>query len=537
MMKKIFKNYYVRSVFLFIIVLLIYSYTNTIFNGSSGLFHMEIPLMTYLYLLSLLWLRSSVYRAVLAMLPLALFYFVYDFYYVTYNTLFNFIQINKMSELLEVIDWKYTLLLLLMALTILVYIVNIRWSKKAGVMSLPFILLVTLLLYQPYTIQQGFRALSKEFVGFSIVKNTRKNGRLVMSFYSEAERRFIQNNLDKYRSKKYFSMSLDSDFYTKVKKRNVHLIVLESYIDPTLLQKISPSKDPKGEAYHKLFDGKENLSHSPVFGGNTSQAEFEVLCGVPAFNRVSSAEFNVFSGKESYCMPTILRTLGYRSYASNAYIPSFFNTVKAYKSIGFDRQYFPNVYTKNPTYIQQIGELKDMFDGDLFDQNIAFIKEKIAEDQPVLNYVLGIYGHDPYEIHKKHQLIIDTKTDNAVLNRVFSQYKYRTDALTQYIKQLMEIDPESIIIVVADHLPPLDKKNIYKKYGYKYDLSLNRLLIVDHSKVIKLPQEISHYNIYRYILNSLSEGYYCQKKECHIPFDEREKLLDDYYSILSFGTK
>ena len=536
MMKKIFKNYYVRSSLLFLVLLLGYSYSNTIFRGSSGLFRMEIPLTLYLYVTSLFWLRPSPYRAVLAMLPLALFYFIYDFYFVTYNALFNFIQINKIGELLEVIDWKYTLILVLMALLTMVYIFSLRWSKKAGVFTSPLVLLVLLLLYQPESIQNGFRTLSKEFVGFSIVKNTRKNGRLVMSIYSEAERRFIQNNLDRYRSKAYFSMLLDSSFKDKVKKRNVHLIVLESYIDPTLLQKISPSQDPKSEAYHKLFDTKENLSHSPVFGGNTSQAEFEVLCGVPAFNRVSSAEFNVFSGKESYCMPTILRALGYKSYASNAYKPYFFNTVKAYQSIGFDAQYFPDIYTDKPTYIKQVGELKDMFDGDLFDQNIAFVKEKMKEGKPVLNYVLGIYGHDPYEIHKKHRLLIDTKTDNVVLDRVYNQYMYRTAAITRYVKQLMEIDPESIIVLVADHLPPLDKENIYKKYGYKYDLSLNRLLVIDHSKVIKLPQETSHYNIYRYILNSLSDGYYCEEKACAVPFKEREKLLDDYYSILSFGT-
>ena len=535
-MKTVFKNYYVGSTLFFLFVLLIYSYTNRVFQGSSGLFRMEIPLMLYLYITSLLWLRPTSYRTFLAMVPMVIFYFVYDFYYMTYNTLFSFIQINKMTELLEVIDWKYTLLLLLMALLMLSYVVNIRWSKKAVVVSLPFILLLLMLFYRPAVVQTAFKMLSKEYVGFSVVKNTRKNGRLVMSLCNEAERRFIHESLKKYRTKKYFSMALDGSYSAHVKRRNVHMIVLESYIDPTLFQKIFPSHDPKVDEYKELFKEQENISHSPVFGGNTSQAEFEVLCGVPAFNRVSSAEFNVFSGKESYCLPTILRSLGYKSYASNAYKPSFFNTVKAYKSIGFDAQYFPDIYTDKPTYMRQVGELRYMFDGDLFDQNIAYVKTKIAEGKPLLNYVLGIYGHSPYELHKKHKMLIDTRTGSEEIDRVYNQYIYRTEALTRYVKQLMEIDPESIIVVVADHLPPLEKQNIYKKYGYKYDLSLNRLLIIDRSKVIKLPKETSHYNIYRYILNSLTGGYYCRQKDCNVTFEQRERLLDDYYSILSFGS-
>ena len=537
MIKKIFYNYYLKSALLFLVVLLVYSYTNTIFRGSSGLFRMEIPLTLYVFILSLIWLKPSSYRIFLAMVPVGLFYMVYDLYYMIYNTLFNFIQINKFGELVEVINWKYSVILALMGLVALLFLVNIRWSKKASVVSMPLIILVTLLLYAPQTVQNSFRMLTKEFVGFSIVKNTRKNGRLVMAIYSEAERRFIQKNLDKYRSKQLFTMSLDKAFNLSVKPRNVHLIVLESYIDPTLLQKIKPDHNSKSTEYLAMFGGKENLSYSPVFGGNTSQAEFEVLCGVPAFNRVSSAEFNAFNGSESYCLPTILRTLGYKSYASNAYKPSFFNTVKAYKSIGFDEQYFPDAYTNNPTYIKQIGELKDMFDGDLFDQNIAFIKSKIASKKPIFNYVLGIYGHDPYEIHKKHKMSINTRTENATLDRVFSQYRLRTDALTRYIKQLIILDPSSVIIVLSDHLPPLDKKNIYNKYGYAYDLSVNRSLIVDRGEVVKLDQKTTHYNLYRYILNSLSEGYYCQNNKCDVPFQKREDLLDDYYSIISFGSR
>ena len=65
--------------------------------------------------------------------------------------------------------------------------------------------------------------------------------------------------------------------------RNVHLVVLESFLDPTLYQGASYTRDPLHPSFKKLFGNKMGLSVSPVVGGRTSQAEFEVLCGVPAF--------------------------------------------------------------------------------------------------------------------------------------------------------------------------------------------------------------------------------------------------------------
>ena len=116
-----------------------------------------------------------------------------------------------------------------------------------------------------------------------------------------------------------------------LKPRNVHLLILESFLDPRLFRDLKLSRDPVHPDFAALFGDQLGLSIAPVFGGATSQAEFEVLCGVPALERLSSVEFNTFTGAPARCLPDLLGQLGYRAVASNAYKPNFFNTQSAYK--------------------------------------------------------------------------------------------------------------------------------------------------------------------------------------------------------------
>ena len=69
---------------------------------------------------------------------------------------------------------------------------------------------------------------------------------------------------------------------------NVHLIVLESFLDPTLFRNVVFSTSPVHPEFAGLFAGNEGTVRSAVFGGRTCQAEFEALCGLPPFAHVSA---------------------------------------------------------------------------------------------------------------------------------------------------------------------------------------------------------------------------------------------------------
>jgi len=226
-----------------------------------------------------------------------------------------------------------------------------------------------------------FEKVGNEIVFWSDSLSVENNGHFTMLLYREAERKVANLKTEAFRNRPVYDEAVHhhADWIkSQGANRNVHVVVMESLLDPTLMRGAKFSSNPIHPSYRKLFGKKLGYSISPVFGGKTSQAEFEVLCGVPAFEELAGVEFNAFTGSPAYCLPGLLELAGYRSIASNAYKPNFYNTIPAYKGMGFGEMYFPREYAGNAdsdTYISTgdtTGE-QYMFDGTLFKQNLDLV--------------------------------------------------------------------------------------------------------------------------------------------------------------------
>ena len=324
---------------------------------------------------------------------------------------------------------------------------------------------------------------------------------------------------------------------------------MESLLDPTLFGKARFSVDPVHPKYRALIGKVAGFSISPIFGGKTSQAEFEVLCGVPAFQELAGVEFNSFSGSPAHCLPDILNQAGYRTTVSNAYDPSFFNAVNAYRGIGFTEEFFPVEFSPNSdTYLSTgdtTGEIY-MFDSVLFSQNLRFVGEHLHSypQRPLLNYVLTMYGHSPHVLNnlkRPHIVKLIAELHDPQLERVANQFFYRSEAIAGYLEGLLAIDRNSIIIIVSDHLPPLQGTSTYKNLGYldnrQNSLYLNRLIVIENGTVTSLPT-IHHYDTPKVIMNYLSSGLYCRENFCDFTRegdqpDNRHSLHEKYLRLMA----
>jgi phosphoglycerol transferase MdoB-like AlkP superfamily enzyme len=163
----------------------------------------------------------------------------------------------------------------------------------------------------------------------------------------------------------------------------------------------------------------------------------------------------------------------------------------------------------------------------------------------MFNYLLGIYGHHPfYRNTKKRPDVIFEDSNNEQIHRISNQYYYRTKAIYEYVTELRKIDPNSIIIIVSDHLPPLDKgKGEYERLGYLKDINdkrklyFNTMLVFDGDKVIKY-NLVHHFNVPVIIMNLLTDGYYCKINKCHLdgkPY-KKEDYLNKYLTIVTEKT-
>ena len=522
--------------------------------------YLELALLLYLYWYGNAILRPSRWRALLAAVPLLLAYLGQDIYFLMYNSVFRAVELAQAPELLAILTWRYGLALLLFAalpLGFFVWSINWRRWRVLAAGALPPALLICAVIYFPERYVSEYRRVG-DLVEWGDEDTVVNNGRFMMLLYREAERRLAQSRTELFRDRARYEEQV-GQFAAWLKehgdpKRNVHLVVLESFFDPTLFKGATYTKDPIHPSFRKLFGNRLGFSLSPVVGGRTSQAEFEILCGVPAFEEMSGVEFNSFTGAAAYCLPGKLQLAGYRTMASNAYNPSFFNTRKGYQGMGFAAMFFPREFAGGmETYLSRgdtAGEGKYMFDSVLFSQNLEYITPLLqeADAPPLFNYVLTVYGHFPHLMNEdKRPMVLQMQSDfkEEQLERGANQMFYRTQAVADYVNRLIELDATSLIILVSDHVPPGQYgARSFQKLRYldnsKDSMKMNRIMIVEAGKAKKYAV-IHHYDIPALVYNFISNGLYCKTNTCGFMenklLDDRKQRHDDYMRIMAHASE
>lgn len=553
-----FRLFFLNRYFLFVLALILATEICQRCGGLPALRHawrLEIPLLLYLYWLGNRMLRPSRRQPWLAAIPAVLLYVIFDLYHMQFGRLLRITEVAQIPELIQVLTPGIRLAAFLavgIPLTLFLRAVAWRRWKSTLAAAIPLLVLSLSLALYPTGFMALFAKTQTAMVFYSDTKSAKANGRVAMMLYNEAKRRSYLQETARYQGdtpylKKY--AKLTEQIRHQRDKRNVHLVVLESFLDPSLLGAARFSKDPAHPAFSELFGGKGSLSISPVFGGGTAQAEFEVLCGVPAMRELSGIEFDVFTGSPTPCLPYLLAEGGYQTLASNAYKPDFFNSTNAYAGMGFNNIFYPREFAPGWDSYFGTGEVGDeiyMFDGDLLDSNLAFIAEKIRANKgrPLFNYIIGMYGHLPHildDAKRPRVLRVDGAPQLGQLERAVNQYYYRTEAIARFVQGLQRIDPESLVILVSDHLPSLDQGPLtYRSLNYlagvEGDIHLNRIYFIENGKVTR-HRTINHYDVPRIVLDYVTRGEYCQDGDCDFTPEEspEEKTVywEEYMTIMA----
>lgn len=532
---------------LFLTTVLLYTALSPMIEFTKGVWRMEIPLLLYLYFCLNLLIKPSRWQSLVAAFPVVILYLGHDYYYVRFDRIPKWVELTQLSELIGVLDTGLAFLLgTLILLPLAAFLLSLKASLKGVVALLPALLICSAPFFYPTEFIQIFKRLTIEIIYYSTVINVEYNGRFATALYHEAKRVEMVKNLTKYRDIEKLSLRLPEEMHKQANGKNVHLILLESFIDPTLLDAVPKTIQPAHPDYLKLVGDKQGFSISPIFGGYTAQPEFEVLCGVPAFQEFDEIEFNLFTGSETYCLPTILKNFGYTTTASNAYKPEFFNTIPAYRGLHFDNIYFAKEYTPTMTTYLSKGEEENnkfFFDEELFTQNLGHVERLLAEKKPFLNYLLTVYGHFPFDLDSKAGPPLFSLPElPAAVEKILNQHYYRTKALARYLHRLMALDPTALIVLVSDHLPPLPGgTGEYDNLGYFQNrpdrLLVNRFLVFREGKMEK-HDSFRHFNVYRLILDFITDQAYCRTMSCQNGYSiDKEAYRNDYHTIIGLATR
>jgi phosphoglycerol transferase MdoB-like AlkP superfamily enzyme len=280
-------------------------------------------------------------------------------------------------------------------------------------------------------------------------------------------------------------ISSASDF----ERRNVYIYMLEAFWDSSLLTNAGFSRDPWEERFRQLWvEGGRSTALSPVFGGHTANAEFEILCG----QEVHYARDVVFMHalvRNARCLPRMLGESGYTTFSSHPNRASFWNRVSAYERLGFGVRYF------KPDF--EFDDLNGRYlsDESLFRQTLERVDSHSKQNPgPVFVYLMSISGHQPYDVNAEvRPKVIDATTEvDAVIDYSNSMY-YTSKELFESVEQLRIKDPSAIVIVTGDHPPVLGLANA----GYKEsnlltsasDAKENKLLTMSRVPIIVIDGE------------------------------------------------
>lgn len=201
-------------------------------------------------------------------------------------------------------------------------------------------------------------------------------------------------------------------------------------------------KDKKNfvEYFHPLIKSgfKEFRSISPVFGGTTPSAEFEVLTGLPSrtdqLDGVIFQDYSHLMSSDSHTLPAYLKKIGYQTVAIHNYDRHFWNRHIINPKFGFQRF----IGLQDMSYSGPNWPL----DYILFQRALDIVRAK--RDDHLFMYLITMYTHGPYE----------NRNDFGV-----SDYRSRLSLslaeLKKFVDEVLKIDPESLFLVFGDHKPAL----------------------------------------------------------------------------------
>lgn len=233
-------------------------------------------------------------------------------------------------------------------------------------------------------------------------------------------------------------------------RRNLHIILEESFWDPMPLVGAHYSEDPVDPRFRALWAQSNNTrSLSPAFGGQTANAEFELLCGFPVNQIAVKFEYSVL--RDVPCLPRLLSGLGYRTVASHPNVPGFWNRYTAYEHLGFET-----------FWSQEALDMSDINGPFLADRSLhRQVRDKLQatdDGRPLFDYIVTIDGHWKYNDSDQRPPVITSTSKVKEVVDYANMLHYKTRQMMDGIEQIRRDDPDSVVVVFGDHLPILSRK-------------------------------------------------------------------------------
>lgn len=236
----------------------------------------------------------------------------------------------------------------------------------------------------------------------------------------------------------------------RIEPRNVHLIVLESFADPTRLQRFAFRPDPFPPLLQSWRMEAPGYLLAPVFGNRSSNTEFEVLCGLPAFaGRTRVVTMQLERTATPPCLPRLLADQGFRTLSLVPSSPEIFRAGEAFTAMGFGTRWFESNVADNDR------------DGIWLSAAATLAASRRLQasgetSAPSFVYTFVNAGHHPFERDlKRRPDRIAVEPAHGTVRDWANAVHYTSRAIADHIEEVLRRDPTALILVLGDHQPIL----------------------------------------------------------------------------------
>ena len=188
---------------------------------------------------------------------------------------------------------------------------------------------------------------------------------------------------------------------------------------------------------------------SPVYGGGTPNAEFEMLTGLPSnADKLSGIIYQEYAGlikPDAETLASALKQKGFITYAAHNYIKNFWHRDVVYKKFGFDVfQGLSEMGDLPPEYASRKQPWQWQPDDYLLYRN-AINAIKLADGKKIFLNLITMSTHGPFPHMNDYGEGVYGHELNESIERI-----------TEFSKEVEKIDPDAVIVIYGDHKPSLN---------------------------------------------------------------------------------
>lgn len=208
---------------------------------------------------------------------------------------------------------------------------------------------------------------------------------------------------------------------------------------------------------------------TPIFGGGTANAEFEVLTGCSmAFLPKGSMAYQQYLRQEIFSLPRLLKSYGYDTFVTHPYFSSGWNRTKAYPLLGFEEMTFLEDYPQQDLIRGFVSD-REMFD-------YVLNRLEAQGDAPLFLFGITMQNHGDYNF-ADYENSVTLESERYPMAEQYLSLIHETDKAVEYLLTELEKSPrDTVVLLFGDHFPQVEGDFFRSVHGGAFDTLSERLL-------------------------------------------------------------